>query len=155
MVPRSVRFGVRSRELSNVGQSLDGWPKIYYLELLSASKGTLSRWSRLHLLSLASTNPHWARVVGSVPFSLCVINKEGLCPSSSDINRLMMMKRMKLREHSKQGSALVFKLLLSCRPKQSFKDSCRPGTSLQRLIRARSRQSSRWIFCEKAVSFVR
>jgi hypothetical protein len=25
-------------------------------------------------------------------FSLCVIHKEGLCPSSGDINRLMIMK---------------------------------------------------------------
>jgi hypothetical protein len=33
-----------------------GWvTKIYYLELLRASKGTLSCWSRLHLQSLAST----------------------------------------------------------------------------------------------------
>jgi hypothetical protein len=30
------------------------------------------------------------RVVGYGPFSLCVIHKEGLCPSSGDINRLMM-----------------------------------------------------------------
>jgi hypothetical protein len=37
-----------------------------------------------------STNPHWARVMGYGPFSLCVIPKEGLCPSSGDINRLMM-----------------------------------------------------------------
>jgi hypothetical protein len=37
------------------------------------------------------TNPHWARVVGYGPYSLCVIHKEGLCPSSRDINRLMMM----------------------------------------------------------------
>jgi hypothetical protein len=29
------------------------WTKIYYLELLRASKGTLSRWSRLHLQSLS------------------------------------------------------------------------------------------------------
>jgi hypothetical protein len=36
-------------------------------------------------------NPHWARVVGYGPFSLCVIHKEGLCPSSGDINRLVMM----------------------------------------------------------------
>jgi hypothetical protein len=28
--------------------------------------------------------------VGYGPFSLCVIHKEGLCPSSGDINRLMM-----------------------------------------------------------------
>ncbi|RVE47979.1 hypothetical protein evm_007387 [Chilo suppressalis] len=27
-----------------------------------ASEGTLSRWSRQHLQSLAPTNPHWARV---------------------------------------------------------------------------------------------
>jgi hypothetical protein len=29
-------------------------------------------------------------VVGYGLFSLCVIHKEGLCPSSGDINRLMM-----------------------------------------------------------------
>jgi hypothetical protein len=58
-------------------QSLDGWPKIYYLELLRASEGTLSRGSRLHLQSLAPTNLHRARVVGYGPFSLC---------SSGDIN---------------------------------------------------------------------
>jgi hypothetical protein len=37
------------------------------------------------------TNPHWARVVGYGPLSLCVIHKEGLCPSSGEIKRLMMM----------------------------------------------------------------
>jgi hypothetical protein len=41
--------------------------------------------------AVVSTNPKWARVVGYCPFSLCVIHKEGLCPSSGDINRLMMM----------------------------------------------------------------
>jgi hypothetical protein len=47
---RAVERSVRSQ-----------WPviglvtKIYYLELLSASEGTLSRWSRLHLQSLAPT----------------------------------------------------------------------------------------------------
>jgi hypothetical protein len=30
-------------------------------------------------------------VVGYGPFSLWVIHKEGLCPSSGDINRLMMI----------------------------------------------------------------
>jgi hypothetical protein len=43
-----------------------------------------------YLQSLAPTNPRWARMVGNGPFSLCVIHKEGLCPSSGDINRLMM-----------------------------------------------------------------
>jgi hypothetical protein len=46
---------------------------------------------QLHLQLLASTNPHWARVVGYGPFFLCVIHKEGLCPSSGYINKLMMM----------------------------------------------------------------
>jgi hypothetical protein len=31
-------------------------------------------------------------VVGYGQFSLCVIHKEGLCPSSGGINGLMMMK---------------------------------------------------------------
>jgi hypothetical protein len=70
---------------------LDRLPKIYYRELLCVSEGTLSRWSRLHLQSLAPTNPHWARRLGYGLFSLCVIHKEGLWPSSEDINRLMMM----------------------------------------------------------------
>jgi hypothetical protein len=48
-------LSVRSRKISIVrgGQSLDGWPKIYYLELLRASEGFC--WSRLYLQSLAST----------------------------------------------------------------------------------------------------
>jgi hypothetical protein len=37
------------------------------------------------------THPHWSRVVGYGPFSLCVIHKEGLCPSSGGINGLMIM----------------------------------------------------------------
>jgi hypothetical protein len=78
MAPWSVRFGVQSWKLSNVGPSLDGWPKMYYLEVLRAWEGTLSHWSRLHLQSLAPT-----RVVGYGPFW-------GLCPSSEDINGLMM-----------------------------------------------------------------
>jgi hypothetical protein len=91
MARRSVRFGVRSRKLINVGQSLDGWPIIYYLELLCASEGTLSRGSRLHLQSLAPTNPHWARVVGYGPFSLRVIHKAS---ANGDVNRLMMIRTL-------------------------------------------------------------
>jgi hypothetical protein len=94
MASRWVRFGVQSLKLSSIGQSLDGWPKIYYLQLFHASDGTLSRWSRLYLQSLAPTNLHWARVVGYGSFSLCVIHKERLCPSSGDINGLMMMMIM-------------------------------------------------------------
>jgi hypothetical protein len=79
-------LGVRSRKLSNV----------YYLALLRALEGTFSHWSRLHLQSLAPTNPHWARVVVYDPFSLCVIYKEGLCSSSGDINGLMMMMMIRM-----------------------------------------------------------
>jgi hypothetical protein len=58
-------------------KSIIGWViKIYYRELLRASEGTLSRWSRLHLHSLALKKPDWARVGGYGPFSLCVIHKE-------------------------------------------------------------------------------
>jgi hypothetical protein len=51
----------------------------------------------LHLQLLAPTNPHWACVVGYGPFSLCVIHREGLCPNSGDINRLMMMMMMMMK----------------------------------------------------------
>jgi hypothetical protein len=61
------------------------------IDEIRASEGTISRWTRLHLQSLAPTNPHWARVVGYGLLSLCVIHKECLCPSSADINRLMMI----------------------------------------------------------------
>jgi hypothetical protein len=60
MAPRSVRFGVQSRKLSNVRQSLDGCPKMYYLDLLRALGGMLSHWSRLHSQSFAPTNLHWS-----------------------------------------------------------------------------------------------
>jgi hypothetical protein len=91
-VPRSMRFGVRSRKLSsNVGQSLDGGPNIYYLEILRASESTLRRWSKLNWQSLAPTNPHWIRVLGYGPYFLKIILRKGLRPSSGSINRLMMM----------------------------------------------------------------
>jgi hypothetical protein len=39
--------------------SVIGWvTKNYYLKLLRALEGTLSRWSRLQLQLLAPTNPH-------------------------------------------------------------------------------------------------
>jgi hypothetical protein len=57
-----LMLGAQWRKLSNVGRS-DGWPKMYYLELLRASEGTWSCWSRLHLqsfiiISLQSTAGH-------------------------------------------------------------------------------------------------
>jgi hypothetical protein len=47
------------------------------------------------LQSLVPTNPQWARVVGYDPFSLSVIHTEGQCPSSGNINRLLMMMNFK------------------------------------------------------------
>jgi hypothetical protein len=42
--------------------------------------------------AVVSTHQHAPRrVVGYDLFSLCVIHKEGLCPSSWDINRMMML----------------------------------------------------------------
>jgi hypothetical protein len=57
MVERSMRSAC-DREAKHQSQWLVlGWvTKIYYLELLRASEGMLSRWSRLHLQSLASTS---------------------------------------------------------------------------------------------------
>jgi hypothetical protein len=94
--PAVSALSVQSCKLSNVGRSSDGWPKIYYLELLHASEDTLSSWCRLHLQALGPTNSHRARVVDYGLLSLCVIHKEGLCPSSGDINRLMMMMNQDL-----------------------------------------------------------
>jgi hypothetical protein len=47
--------------VSNIGQLLDGTPKMYYLELLRASEGTLSHWFRVHLQlhPLTRTGPAW------------------------------------------------------------------------------------------------
>jgi hypothetical protein len=87
--------------------SVDSWPKIYYLGLLRASEGTLSLWSRLYLQSLAPTNPHWACVVGYGPFSLCVTLKEGLCPSSRDINRLIMITLTLCLQMSSRGISYI------------------------------------------------
>jgi hypothetical protein len=50
--PHGQLLCVRYRKLSNIVRPSDGWPKIYYLELLRASKGTLSRWySNLMILT--------------------------------------------------------------------------------------------------------
>jgi hypothetical protein len=79
----------------------------FFIEMIrfnNIMKAYLHRWSPFYqslnsYLSLITfnyhpfnlpTNPQWARVARQL--SLCVIHKEGLCPSSGDINRLMMME---------------------------------------------------------------
>jgi hypothetical protein len=79
---------VRSAGL--IGQSVEFNQFRCSVQLLCASEGTLSHWSRLHLQSLAPTNPHWARVVGYGSFSLWIVYKECLCPRSGDIHMLIM-----------------------------------------------------------------
>jgi hypothetical protein len=128
VVQRSVSFGVRSRKLSNVGQSLDRIPKNYYLELLRASEGTLSRWFQLHFQSLPPTNTHWARVVDYGSFSLCVIHKESLYPSSGDINRLMMRA-------------------LKCDVKKGLRRHWFNCRGYVQAVRRRAATSSRWRSC--------
>jgi hypothetical protein len=46
-------------------------------------------------------------VVGYGPFALWIIHKEGLCPSSGDIKRLMimMMKMMMMNDRKRQRAA--------------------------------------------------
>jgi hypothetical protein len=92
MAPRSVRFGVRSRKLSTIGRLLDRWSKIYYLEFFRAFGKHVKP---LVPAAITIVRTHQALVVGYGPFSLCVIHKKGLCPSSGDINRLMMMLNVK------------------------------------------------------------
>jgi hypothetical protein len=54
MAPCAQRAIAKSKHRSQ--WSVSGWvTKIYYLEPFRASEGTLSRWSRLHLQSLAPT----------------------------------------------------------------------------------------------------
>jgi hypothetical protein len=70
MAPWSVRFGVRSWKLSNVSHEMGDQkfifqaPPCYGRHVMSLVPAALQ--------SLAPTNPHWARVVGYGPFSLCV-----------------------------------------------------------------------------------
>jgi hypothetical protein len=74
--------------------SVMGWvTKISYLELLRASEGTLSCWSRLHLQVVVPTSTRTGPAWWVMARSPCVIHKEGPCPSSGDINRLMMSNR--------------------------------------------------------------
>jgi hypothetical protein len=55
MAPRCARRAIAEAKQRSQ-RSVIGWvTKIYYLELLRAFEGTLSRWSRLHLQSLVPT----------------------------------------------------------------------------------------------------
>jgi hypothetical protein len=79
-----ARFGVRSRKLSNVGHS---FVTKHLLSQESLCFGRHVKPLAQPVFAIASTHqPALGRVVDYSPFSLCVIFKEGLCPSSGDIN---------------------------------------------------------------------
>jgi hypothetical protein len=64
---RSSCFGVRSRKLRHVDQSLDGWPKIYYLELLFVGYKRLyddHPWLRITMVSWVASRSECG-IVGS------------------------------------------------------------------------------------------
>jgi hypothetical protein len=93
--PRSVRFAVRSRKLSKrclTCQSVIGWVTKNLLFRAPPCFGRhVKPWVPAAFTVVSIHNPHWARLVGYGPFFLCVIHKEGLCSSSGDINRPMIM----------------------------------------------------------------
>jgi hypothetical protein len=72
--PAVNALGVRSQKLSNVGRTSNGCHKIYFLELLRASEGTLSRWSQLYLQSFVSG---WVMA----RFSRAIIHKKVCAPA--------------------------------------------------------------------------
>jgi hypothetical protein len=57
----------------------------------------------MNLIPFSATHPK---------FSLCVINKEGLCPSSGDINRLMMIPNEAYSLWDKLNTAHTFNRIL-------------------------------------------
>jgi hypothetical protein len=72
------------------------------------------------------TNSHWARVVSYGLVYLCVIHKEGLCPSSGDINRLMMMKKLFFCVYSTCDRKLLFLCVVpNATQNNPFKTGCR------------------------------
>jgi hypothetical protein len=80
MAPRSA-----GRAIAEVKQrSLDGCPKFI---ISSLCFGRHVKPFSPAAFTVVTTNPHWARLVGYVPFYLCVIHREGLWPSS-DIKQI-------------------------------------------------------------------
>jgi hypothetical protein len=71
--------------------SVIGWvTKNYYLELLRALDGTLVP---IAFAVVSTHQPALGPRGGLWPVLLSIIHREGLCPSSEGIDRLMMMKQ--------------------------------------------------------------
>jgi hypothetical protein len=75
------------------------WSVIGWVTKNLLSRTTLCFGRHIKLLVLAAfavvttTNPQWTRMLCYGPFFLSVIYKEGLCPSSGEVNRLMMTRK--------------------------------------------------------------
>jgi hypothetical protein len=105
-----IRCKVRSSMISElrraIAEDTQCWSVIGWVtkNLLSRASPCFGRQVKpLVPAAFAITNPLWAPVVGYGPFSSCVIHKEGLCPSSGDINRLMMMMKLHLMQWNPSG----------------------------------------------------
>jgi hypothetical protein len=87
----SVQCGTAVSAIAEVKQrwSVIGWVT---KNLLSRAPPCFGRYVKALVPAIFAVvnNPHWARVLGYVPFSSRVIYKEDLGPSSGDI-RLMMI----------------------------------------------------------------
>jgi hypothetical protein len=96
MAPRSVRFGLLSWKLSNINQSLDGDQKfiISRTSVIQKTRGVVEPLVPAAFAVVSTHQPALGPHGGLWP-SLCETHNEGLCPSSGNINRLMM----KLCEH--------------------------------------------------------
>jgi hypothetical protein len=89
LIITSCCFGVQSRKLSNIGQSLDG--------LLRATPYFRRHIEPLLPAAFAVVSTHQPAmgprgVLWPVFHNYVVIHKEGLCPNSGDINGLMMIR---------------------------------------------------------------
>jgi hypothetical protein len=83
MASRSVRFGVRSRKLSNVGSHRMGDQK--FVISSSVLVGPAFVVVSSHQSALGPHGGLWPVLLN------LVIHKEGLCPSSGDISGMMMI----------------------------------------------------------------
>jgi hypothetical protein len=84
MAPQSVCFGMRSRKLSNVGHWMSDQ------NVLSRASPRFERHVKPLVPAVFAVVSTHQTALGYGPFFLCVLHKESLCPSSGDINRLMM-----------------------------------------------------------------
>jgi hypothetical protein len=88
----AVRRVLESGRLAPGGGAVEAALSIYLENFATTLVRTLSSsahscphsWMLPSAQPLIITNPHWTRVVGCDPFSLCMIHKEGRCPKRGE-----------------------------------------------------------------------